>query len=70
VADVAPASVEAIVAGADVVLDGTDNLETRYLVNDACVKLGIPWVYGGALGSGGMSMTILPRERPASGAFP
>ena len=49
-------------ARADVVVDGTDNFETRYLVNDACVKLGIPWVYGGAIGSAGMSLTILPGE--------
>lgn len=62
VVDVTPASVEGIVSGADVVLDGTDNLETRYLLNDACVKLGIPWIYGGALGSTGMSMTVLPKE--------
>jgi molybdopterin/thiamine biosynthesis adenylyltransferase len=62
VADVTSANVEQFVAQADVVLDGTDNLETRYLVNDACMKLGIPWVYGGAIGSTGMSMTILPGE--------
>lgn len=62
VADVTPANVEALVTRADVVVDGTDNLEARYLVNDACVKAGIPWVYGGAVGSTGMSMTILPGE--------
>jgi adenylyltransferase/sulfurtransferase len=62
VADVTPTNVEALVARADVVIDGTDNLETRYLLNDACVKAGIPWVYGGAVGSTGMSMTILPGE--------
>jgi len=62
VADVTPTNVEALVARADVVVDGTDNLETRYLLNDACVKAGIPWVYGGAVGSTGMSMTILPGE--------
>ncbi len=61
-ADVSPANVEALVARADVVIDGTDNLETRYLLNDACVKAGIPWIYGGAVGSTGMSMTILPGE--------
>jgi molybdopterin-synthase adenylyltransferase len=44
------------------VVDGTDNLETRYLVNDACVKAGLPWVYGGAIGSTGMSMTVVPGE--------
>ncbi len=62
VADVTAANVGGFVAGADVVLDGTDNFETRYLVNDACVKQGIPWVYGGAIGSTGMAMTIVPGE--------
>ena len=62
VMDVTPGNVESLVSGATVVVDGTDNLETRYLVNDACVKLGIPWVYGGAIGSTGMSMTIVPGE--------
>ena len=62
VADVTAANVELFVAGANVVLDGTDNFETRYLVNDACVKHGVPWVYGGAIGSTGMSMTIVPGE--------
>ena len=62
VAHVTPDNVEALVSGADVVLDGTDNLETRYLLNDACVKLGVPWIYGGAVGSTGMSMTVIPGE--------
>ena len=64
IADVTPFNVEDIVAGAQVVIDGTDNFETRYLVNDACVKLGIPWVYGGAIGASGMAMYILPGETP------
>ncbi|WP_128378731.1 ThiF family adenylyltransferase [Streptomyces cavernae] len=64
VADVTPDNVEALVAGADVVLDGTDNLETRYLLNDACVKARIPWIYGGAVGSGGMAMVVLPSRTP------
>jgi adenylyltransferase/sulfurtransferase len=62
VADVTATNVEALVARAAVVVDGTDNVETRYLLNDACVKAGIPWIYGGAVGSTGMSMTILPGE--------
>lgn len=62
VADVNATNVTALVNGAHVVVDGTDNVETRYLLNDACVKAGIPWVYGGAVGSTGMSMTILPGE--------
>ncbi|MFI5101205.1 MAG: ThiF family adenylyltransferase [Actinomycetes bacterium] len=64
VADLIPTNVEEFVAQADVVLDGTDNLETRYLLNDACVKLDVPWVYGGAIGSTGMSMTIVPGDTP------
>lgn len=64
VADVTPANVEALLDGAAVVLDGTDNFETRYLVNDACVKEGRPWIYGGAIGSTGMAMAVLPGETP------
>ena len=62
VTNVGPANVEALVAGADAVFDGTDNLETRYVLNDACVKAGVPWVYGGAIGATGMSMTVVPGE--------
>ncbi len=43
-----------LLRGADVVLDGLDNMESRYLVNDACLDLGIPWVYGGVVSTGGM----------------
>jgi adenylyltransferase/sulfurtransferase len=64
VADLTPTNVEEFVAHADVVLDGTDNFETRHLLNDACVKRGVPWVYGGVIGSTGMSMTIVPGETP------
>jgi adenylyltransferase/sulfurtransferase len=64
IADVTPSNVEEIVSGAQVVIDGTDNFETRYVVNDACVKHGIPWVYGGAIGAIGMVMSILPGETP------
>ncbi len=61
-ADVCPANIEQIITDADVVIDGTDNFETRYLLNDACVKLGKPWVYGGAIGATGMTITVLPGE--------
>ncbi|HOQ98438.1 MAG TPA: ThiF family adenylyltransferase [Anaerolineae bacterium] len=64
VMDVNPTNVEALVAGADLVLDGTDNFATRYLVNDVCLKLGIPWVYGGVLASYGVTMTIVPGRTP------
>jgi molybdopterin-synthase adenylyltransferase len=64
VADFVPTNAEKLVAGAGVILDGLDNFETRFLVNDVALKLGIPWVYGGAIGSGGMTATFLPTERP------
>jgi molybdopterin/thiamine biosynthesis adenylyltransferase len=64
VVDVNADTVEDLVAGADVVLDGADNFEVRYLVNEACVKLGIPWVYGGVLGTYGLTAAILPGETP------
>jgi adenylyltransferase/sulfurtransferase len=57
-------NIEEIVSGADVVLDGTDNFETRFLINDACVKSRIPWVYGAAVGSYGLTMTIVPGSSP------
>ncbi len=46
--------------GADIILDGLDNFETRYLLNDLAVRDGIPYVYGGAVATGGMSLAILP----------
>lgn len=49
---------------ADLILDGTDNFEIRYLINDVAVKLGKPWVYGGCIGSHGQTMTILPGQTP------
>ncbi len=49
---------------ADLILDGTDNFEIRYLINDVAVKLNKPWIYGGAIGSEGMTMTILPGITP------
>ncbi len=62
VAHVGPENVESLCAGVDVILDGTDNFETRYLLNDAAVHLNLPWVYGGCLGAEGQTMTILPGE--------
>ena len=49
---------------ADLILDGTDNFEVRYLINDVAVKLNKPWVYGGSIGSHGQTMTILPGKTP------
>jgi adenylyltransferase/sulfurtransferase len=64
VADVSQSNVECLVADCDVVLDGTDNFATRFLLNDACVKHEIPWVYGAAVGSYGVTMTVRPRVSP------
>ncbi len=60
VQDIDPLTVERAIRDADVVLDATDNFETRYLVNDAAAKLGIPWIYGAVVGGGGLTMTIRP----------
>jgi adenylyltransferase/sulfurtransferase len=64
VEDVNFENIEEIIAGAQLVLDGTDNFETRFLINDACLKLGIAWIYGAAVGSYGLTMTIVPGETP------
>jgi molybdopterin/thiamine biosynthesis adenylyltransferase len=64
VIDVNPDTVEGLIAGADVIMDGADNFEVRYLVNEACVKQGIPWVYGGVLGTYGLTAAIVPGETP------
>lgn len=62
VADVNYHTVEKLVEGADVIVDGLDNYETRLLINDVALKHGIPWVYGGAIGASGMTMTIIPHR--------
>jgi adenylyltransferase/sulfurtransferase len=78
VADLTAANAVELLAG-DVILDGTDNFDTRYLVNDFAVCHGIPWVYGGAVGSYGIAMPVIPTATaclrcvypdPPSGAQP
>src|SRR6201993_4048944 len=64
VTDIDRTNIVELVEAADLVLDGTDNFEIRYLINDVSVKLGKPWVYGGCIGSHGQTMTILPGETP------
>lgn len=64
VADVNHSNIESLIKGCDVVLDGTDNFATRYLINDACVKHEISWIYGAAVGSYGVTMTVLPHQTP------
>lgn len=64
VADVHAGNVEGFIKDATIVMDGTDNFSTRYLINDACVKHGIAWIYGAAIGALGVTMTIRPDARP------
>ncbi|TVQ54880.1 MAG: thiazole biosynthesis adenylyltransferase ThiF [Phycisphaerales bacterium] len=68
VLDVRAESIVSLLNGVDLLLDGLDNYETRYLLNDVAVAYGLPYVYGGAIGTTGMSMTILPRA--AAGRHP
>lgn len=60
VADLTPRNAEELVADASVVLDCTDNFETRYLINDLCVRGGRPWIYAAAVGAYAATMNILP----------
>jgi adenylyltransferase/sulfurtransferase len=64
VVDVNYTNVEELIHDADVVLDGLDNFEARYVLNDAAVKLGKTWVYGAAVGSYGVQMTVVPQQTP------
>jgi adenylyltransferase/sulfurtransferase len=69
-----------LLEGVDLALDGTDNFEARYLLNDACLKLGLPWIYNGVIAAYGVTMTVLPHdtaclrcafpERPLPGTTP
>ena len=62
VADLTPENVEDLLANVHLILDGTDNFETRYLINDYAVKHSVPWIYTAAVGSYGVAMNILPGE--------
>lgn len=64
VADVNNSNIESLIDGCDLVLDGTDNFQVRYLLNDACVKHGKIWIYGAAVSSYGTTMTVIPGETP------
>lgn len=79
VADLTPSNVDECLGGVDLILDGTDNFETRYLINDFAVQQGMPWVYGAAVGSYGIAMPVIPGKTaclrcvypdPPSGAQP
>ena len=60
VADLTPANAGDLLDGAQVILDATDNFETRYLINDYAVRNNIPWIYGAAVGSYGIVMPVIP----------
>jgi adenylyltransferase/sulfurtransferase len=64
VADVNHSNIETFVKDCDLILDGADNFQVRYLINDACVKLKKPWIYGAAVSAYGATMTIFPGETP------
>jgi molybdopterin-synthase adenylyltransferase len=68
VEDIDAGTVGAVAAGCDLVLDGLDNFETRYLLNDYAVANGIPYIYGAAVATEGMTMPILPRGGPGEDA--
>lgn len=79
VADLTASNIDELLGGAQVILDGTDNFETRYLINDYAVRGNVPWLYGAALGSYGLAMPVLPGRTaclkciystPPSGAQP
>jgi adenylyltransferase/sulfurtransferase len=79
IADLTPSNAAELLAGADVILDGTDNFEARFLINDFAVSRGLPWIYGASVGSYGIAMPVLPGRTaclrcvypaPPSGAQP
>lgn len=64
IADVNHSNIESLIEVCDLIIDGTDNFQVRYLLNDACVKHGKTWIYGAAVSSYGTTMTIIPGETP------
>ena len=79
IADLDPSNAEELLDGAQLILDGTDNFETRYLINDFSLSRGTPWIYGAAVSSYGLTMPVIPGRtaclrcvypEPPSGAHP
>lgn len=62
VADLNPENIRELLSGFPLILDGTDNFETRLLINDAAIALGVPWIYAAAVASYGLTFTILPGQ--------
>jgi adenylyltransferase/sulfurtransferase len=61
IADLDPSNADELMSGADLILDGTDNFETRYLLNDYAISRGVPWIYAAAVGSYGVTMPVIPQ---------
>lgn len=64
VADADHRNIESLCEKADLILDGTDNFETRFLINDVAVKTGTPWIYGAAAAATGLMMPVIPGNTP------
>ncbi len=62
--DVNASNLEVMAEGHDLMIDATDNFETRWIINDVSQKLSIPWIYGACVGSFGMSFTVIPGKTP------
>ena len=62
VEDLVPANIEALLEGMSLILDGTDNFETRYLINDFAVDRGLPWIYSAAVGSYAVTLNVVPGQ--------
>ena len=60
VEDINYTNIQRLIQGVDLIIDGLDNLEARYLINDAALKQGVPWVYGAAIATHGMTMNVIP----------
>ena len=69
VCDVDFQNIEQLLDGVDVICDGTDNFETRFLLNDAAHSFNMPWVYGGCVGAEGQQMTVVPGLTPCLGCL-
>lgn len=62
--EVDPSNIEDLIEGADIVLDATDNIDTRYIINEACVKHDLPWIFTSVMGTYGMTLNIFPKVGP------
>jgi adenylyltransferase/sulfurtransferase len=69
IADVEAQNIEGLIEGFDLILDGTDNFETRFLLNDAAVKHHIPWIYGAVVASYGLTFTVIPARTACLSCF-